>query len=354
MNLNSIIKEVETYVKSELNLSIEKTQLKTYTQDQWTEFCSANKFDSEAEGLFVPISLSAYVNQESSVLISNVFHEYFGHGLFCEHSSIGKDLVDICKRQGNAEAYLMNHVDRRTQYSGLCRQNINNYEGFAVWLESLLCKETGNIDIWKQKKENKISSRYLQLLDYFQEEEQRLTRFGFLAQMGFPKIYASEQIVDTIRHIYGNHFTDVQFIILYGSQHPESDIDLFIVANNPMQFTKGWLDIYEVSEDRFNNLINNLDISVTDPLFSGQVIYGNENLVEETKKYLLTAPITEKAIRYNAARSEEQKKLLSQIEEYPEEKKACLSYIESFKKNSIALEKETKVFTLNQLNQSLF
>lgn len=44
-------------------------------------FCKANYFEPKSEGIYVPISNIAFVNFEYAHLITNAFHEFFGHGI---------------------------------------------------------------------------------------------------------------------------------------------------------------------------------------------------------------------------------------------------------------------------------
>ncbi len=168
--LDSLLQEASDFIEEEFGLETGECGLKLYSAENWSRFCEVNGFDEKSEGIYVPKSHTAYAKTDSDVLISNIFHEYFGHGLFCEYSSIGKKLVEIEQEGGDAHSYL--------------QQNIDNYEGFALWMEALLCEETGNSDVWERKKE-RLSQEDVMLFQHFREAEQRLTRYGFFAQMGF-------------------------------------------------------------------------------------------------------------------------------------------------------------------------
>lgn len=346
-SLDSILSEASEFISSEFGLQLEKSQLKPYSPEDWQTFCQANNFDTESGGLYVPNSYSAYVGVDSPALISNIFHEFFGHGLFCEYSQIGKKLASMSGE--DADAFLYGVVDPRIQPLGLCSRNIGNYEGFALWLESLLCKETGNAAAWELKKE-RLPEPYLHLFEYFHEAEQRLTRFGLLSQLGFPKSYDSEKLLQTLEHFYGDSFAEIDFIVLYGSQKPESDIDFFIVSSNPSQdYFNGWLDIYELNRQEFEYLVDHLDISVTDPLFSGTLIYGDENHFQQLKQRIQDLPIIEGAISHNLAEAQKQRDYLPLFENMPRERKSCISYIKSLTRNAEELRKGNKLLTLQGL-----
>jgi len=81
-----------------------------------------------------------------------------------------------------------------------------------------------------------------------------------MSQLGFPKYYDSHKILNLIERFYNSSFHNIEFIILYGSQKPESDIDLFIVSKNKSKnYFNGWLDVYEVNILEFQDKINKLE-----------------------------------------------------------------------------------------------
>ena len=96
-------------------------------------------------------------------------------------------------------------IHTKEQLFGTTQYNIYNYEGFAIWLEALLCNETGNKDIWNLK-EAKLTDEQKGIYSYFLEQEKSLTRFGLMSQMGFPKYYDSKKILDVAKLIYGKAF----------------------------------------------------------------------------------------------------------------------------------------------------
>ncbi|MEM2121049.1 MAG: nucleotidyltransferase domain-containing protein [Candidatus Woesearchaeota archaeon] len=347
-SINFILKDASSFIQSEFNLRLQKSKLKIYDTNNWQEFCSINGFNVNSEGLYVPISYSAYVKIDSPVFISNVFHEFYGHGLFCEHSKIGQKLVDILIK-GKDEKPFFGEVNTTEQLFGIAKSSIDNYEGFAIWLEALICEETGNSKIWELKKE-RLPNYFISLFEYFKDAEQRLSRFGFMSQLGFPKFYDKEKILEVLKRLYSSYFYNIEFIILYGSQKPESDIDLFVVSkNSSLNYYNGWLDIYEVNKEEFNYLCDKLDISVTDPIFSGKLIYGDKNYFEQIKQKILEQPITQEAIAHNIAEAEKLKELLNLISENDKRRKDCLSYIKSYSKNAEQLALGNKPLTLKNL-----
>ncbi len=350
-SIDSLIRDASSFIHSEFNLQLRKSQLKPYSPKKWQKFCKVNDFDVNSEGLYVPASYSAYVRTNSPFLTPNIFHELYGHGLFVEHSQIGKKLTEIIQNNGDEKSFMFDEINPQEQLFGIAKHNIHNYEGFAVWLEALLCEETENSKIWQLKKD-RLPDDFLSLFEYFQDIEQKLSRFGFISQLGFPKFYDENKVLDAIKRLYTSAFDNIDFIVLYGSQKPQSDIDLFIVSNNSsINYFNGWLDIYELNRQEFNQQSTNLDISVTDPILTGKLIYGDKNYFERLKQKIKNQPITKEAINHNKKETEKQEKYLPHLSDHDKRKNDCLSYIDSFSKNFEQLNLGNKPLTLSNLKQ---
>ena len=125
--LDSLLQDASAFIEEEFGLGVDESGLKLYSAENWSRFCEVNDFDAESEGIYVPKSLTAYAKVDSEELVSNIFHEYFGHGLFCEYSSIGKKLVEIEQEGGDAHSYLYGEINQVTQPLGLMGRNIGNY-----------------------------------------------------------------------------------------------------------------------------------------------------------------------------------------------------------------------------------
>jgi predicted nucleotidyltransferase len=350
-SLDLLLTGASSFVTSEFGFDIKKSKLKPYSFENWQEFCQTNNFDMNSSGIYVPASFSAYVRTDSSFLTSNIFHELYGHGLFVEHSQIGKKLTELIQNNGDEKSFMFDKINSQEQMFGIAKHNIHNYEGFAVWLEALLCQETENSKVWISKK-NGLRGDYAQLFEFFEDAESRLSRFGLISQMGFPKHYDENKVLDVVKKLYGSNFGNVDFVVLYGSQKPESDIDLCIVSSNSSnQYFNGWLDIAELNREDFQNRRDNLDIALTDAMFSGKLIFGDENTFNQYKKTILEKPISQKIIEYNKRKSNLQKEYLSSYQNNNRMKKLCLSYIQSFSQNAEQLSLGNKPLTLTNLKQ---
>lgn len=146
--------------------------------------------------------------------------------------------------------------------------------------------------------------------------------------MGFPKHYDDDKVLDVIKKLYDSSFNNVDFVIMYGSQKPESDIDLCIVSNNPSnQYFNGWLDIAELNREDFQNRRDNLDIALTDAMFSGKLIYGDEKQFVQDKQKVIDTSISKKIIEYNRKKSDLQQDYLAGYQDDDRMKKLCLSSV---------------------------
>lgn len=349
-NLNSLLKDASTFVSSEFGFDIEKSELKPYSADNWQRFCESNGFDLNSSGIYVPKSHSAYVRVDSPFLTTNVFHELYGHGLFVEHSQIGKKLTEIIKEEGDEQSFMFDKVNQKEQLFGITERNIHNYEGFATWFEALLCNETNNSNVWEAKKQA-LREDYTKLFEIFEDAEHKLGRFGLISQIGLPKYYDEDKVLDVVKKMYGSTFNSVDFVLLYGSQKPESDIDLCIVSNNESnQYFNGWLDIAELNQEDFKYRLRNLDIALTDAMMTGKLIHGDKNSFHKLKQRIQDEPITKEIIAYNQAKSDLQKEYYEGYIDDERMKKLCLSYSDSYAKNAEQLNLGNKPLTLANIN----
>lgn len=348
-SIDALVSEAHSFIREEFGIDIEKSKLKMLSPSKWVHFCEANGFDAGCNGLYVPSSYSSYVNEKSQDLTSDILHEFFGHGLFCEKSKLGKSLVEISGDRNKTNKFLFGAITQTGQQIGLCSKNIFNYEGFAMWCEALLCDETGNSMEWQQKI-GRLPDFYKNLFGFFRDAEQKMSRYGLLWQMGFPRIYDNNKLIEAIRCFYGPYFPNIDMIILYGSRKPESDIDLFIVSNNrSINYFNGWLDIYELNRYEFQGLADNLDISVTDPIFSGELIYGDSSYLTRIKCEMELKEISPSMISHNQIRAYEQECLSVLAPERSREQISCKRYAKTYEMNSRQLLAGNKYMTKHLL-----
>jgi len=315
--LEQVIKEAHEYIDNQFKFNIKESQIKLYDEKHWQEFCRENDFAASSFGMYIPPTKTAYLLSTNHFLNCNALHELYGHGLYVENIS---------------------PQDPLTLPS-------STTEGFALFLEDLLSNVTDILPLWEEKQQV-ISKNDIELLERYKYGYKTMTQLGFFGELGLPKYYNNNDIVDTLKHILKPIVDRSFFIVLYGSKKPKSDIDLFIVSDidGIKDFHNHWLDIYEIGFEELSYRIPHLDISVTDPFFTGELIHGDELLFDEMKRLITDMPITQEAIIYNMEKNKEQKKIYPTLNN-PRDRKASLGYIRSYDKQARLLSQGCKNYT---------
>ena len=73
----------------------EQTSLQQIPKTQWNGFATQRGLNSNSFGIYLPRNQTAIIRRENPL---SLFHEYFGHGLYCEQNLTGRKLVDLEKR----------------------------------------------------------------------------------------------------------------------------------------------------------------------------------------------------------------------------------------------------------------
>ena len=367
MDLTNLVLESEEALLSEFSIKPERSNYCIHSDNEWQAFLINTGSHPDSHGVYFPRDLSAHLKKSSEFLPINLLHEYFGHGLFCEHSTIGQRIVSLEQDLAETEKEMLNlaelpeqhhfQVDetnpnfqrykkQREELQQFFSQNVHNYEGFAMWLEHFLSKATNQAGLFEQKMDKLVHPGYKKLFEQFHNFSEQYGNFILIAQLGFPKYYDDDTIIETLRKIYKGDFDSIELVILYGSQKPYSDIDLFVVSDRIQSGYNHWLDVYARTPQEFKVDLANLSIAVTDPLFSGRIIIGDSEYQTQLKQKVLNQPITKEAIQYNIAQSEEQARIALMYPEDSKERKIAENYQESFRRNAEELQKGNKILTL--------
>ena len=257
----------------EKNVEPKETELSVVQQDNW----DAHRVDAK-HAYFDPHRNLALVCEDSPYLLPDVFHEFLGHGSHFEHT-----------RQG-----------ARLKHSK-SQQAIRSAEISAAGIEYQYAQQTGVDDVYSSKK-NALEEerRHIQ-----EATETKIDERGFkpfLWDQGYPKHYSSDNLYDTITPFLKD---DLSLALHYGSGKPRSDVDLFLIGQT-QYYERDWLDIYQVPERKVTDLIDNLDISVLDPLFTGTLIHGDKRELERLKKRAKNKSIQPAAVHHNERRAHQQ------------------------------------------------
>jgi len=362
--ITQIVKETSKYYQQLLGFAPRRTKLEILTKGEWVDFCNRHNFDYNLEGVFLPRNLTAYLLQDSENLILNLFHEFFGHGLFCEYSKQGKLLEKLEKRLkrdekrefGEKRFSLQELRDFRQQnliFRHLQQERergLNLYETFAIWTEHYLSGLFGMTGRFKRK-DTDISNGTRENLEKLLNFQKKFGEFALFYEAGMPKYYDIKKIRLLLEEIFKEKSKDSKLILLYGSRKPYSDIDLLVVSKGIENFSNEWLDIYSVTPEQFEYSVSVFDVSITDPLLTGELVLGNKDYLEQKRKQLQEQPITKEAIYYNLIKSKQQRILGREYQRNSNEYKKGLSYSETYRRNTLLLSQGKRKLTRNLLIQ---
>lgn len=345
---------INAFLKEKFNIKVEKSTVNAYSKEEWVRFCNARNLVN-AEGIYIPRNHSAHILLETEFMEQNFFHEYYGHGLYIEHSANGKELHSLEKKLMEEEianikdmAELESFRENNTTYNELkefCKENLSMYEGFAMWMEYYLSGLTGSLDRFEKKFMLMDDGRRL-LCQRFIDYSMDYGEHALLYSCGFPKHYNAEIIEDILGRMFRKEAIDLALI--YGSRKPDSDIDIFMVSEMPCCYFE-WLDIYSVSRETFDDLVNKLDISITDALFSGAFVMGEKEILENAKSKVLKKKISKDDILFHRKHAIKAKHLAMKYPETAKEHKSAMRHHSSYLANADELEQGKKPLTLKNL-----
>jgi len=294
-----LINDINNHFFNKFKFQIEKSVLKQYDAKSWQKFCRQLELN-DAEGAYLLCDYSAHLLAETKYFHQNLYHEYFGHGLFVEHSLIGKKLKNLETRAIiETESFDSDKDYACQELSGYFNNYQEFFEGFALWIEYYLSRFNHELETFNDKF-SRLNRKKQLLLEKFRLYEEKYNDYSLVYSCALPKHYNPE-ILETILH---NIFekNSIKFALVYGSRKPYSDIDIFMVSNNKPLFL-GWLDVYSVDNEHFTYLTNMLDIYVTEALFTGTFITGDRNYYNKVKAKILDLNITTEQINFNLKQS---------------------------------------------------
>jgi hypothetical protein len=341
----------------------EQTSLQFIPKQNWEVLCQTRGINPSRLGFFLPRNQTAVIQGKNHLTL---FHEYFGHGMYCEQSLMGKRLVDLEKKllkeeekEFQGKNFTLNEINLFRQKNELFKE-LNNfikrnnpqYESFAIWTEYFLSKKLGLRENFEKKYKflSEQNKKTVEGIFNFSEQYGDLATFY---NFGLSRQTNPKRARTLLKEIYGGNLKNIQFALLYGSRNPFKDIDIFAVSEGLSEIDSSWLDVRVYSNSELEKGITMLDVSITDPLLTGEIIFGDKKYFELCKRKLLNQPITEQAIKYNFDRSEEQKRLVSSLP-----KDECdkilrgLDYSNTFGLNALSLKKGERLLTKKSLLSS--
>jgi len=200
--IHELLKRADTFILSEFHIKFhtEKKRIHLYNDSEWADYKNSN-YDSNRHP---PASI--YDNETDQIHVcferkyykSNIFHEIYGHRFFFTRSDYGKLYLKIMTK---IKSGLLSDSEAVKKYPKILNygfqfkyiKNSCNGEGFAVWMEGLLCNEfkldflftDKLIEYTKIRINNKYPYTYFDVYNKFIEEEKILTRLGIMKKLGF-------------------------------------------------------------------------------------------------------------------------------------------------------------------------
>jgi len=330
----------------------EKTSLEQIPETQWEEFYHSRGQPSNKLGIYLPRNQTAIIKEKNPLIL---FHEYFGHGLYCEQNLTGRKLVALEKRLLKEEKqkfqnkkFTLDDIQRFRQQNQTFQElesfRQENLGKFAIWTEYLLSGEFGLKDDFGGKYDSfdKESREIVDSIINFSETYGNLATFYAFE---LKRIQNKNRLLRLCKDIYGKKLDRTRLILHFGSGKPFSDIDLFIVSNNIPSTYDPWLDVRAYKLEDIEKNIRFLNPMVTDPIMVGGLIFGDNNYLEELRRKILAQPITEEAIRFNLKEYgvEKRRSKDSSLGEYLQNKNFRSAKI--FLTNSLVLKNGDKVLT---------
>ncbi len=172
--LTSLIEQGNQAVNDKFGIIPIKSTYSLYQDSDWFTFCINRNENPVRESLYLPRTYSAHLKDKTNFLEIYLLHEYFGHGLFCEYSKIGKKIVKFEQELAeleklmlgvdklpqnkkititNENPYFYDYKKLREEYQQFFNHHFIYYEGFAFWMQYNLSEKLDLIEKWEKLKQ---------------------------------------------------------------------------------------------------------------------------------------------------------------------------------------------------------
>lgn len=293
-----------------LGYAPEQTSLQQIPEFQWNEFAQSRGLNSNSSGIYFPRNQTAIIREENPL---NLFHEYLGHGLYCEQNLTGRRLVDLErtlleqeKKEFSSGRFSLEDLQKFRKQNqtfqeleNFRQENLGKYELFAIWTEYLL---SGEHDLRKdfERKYDSLEKQEKEAVDSVINFSKNYGNLATMYTQGMARRTTPERVRRLLDDIYGDKLNNVRFALLYGSKKEFSDIDIFMMGRGkPNEAHSEWLDVKYKSHKEFKKGLKNFDVRILNPLMNGELIFGDRNYFERQKQKVLFQPITKEAIKHN-------------------------------------------------------
>lgn len=350
MESKETLQLINSFYNNLLGYSINQTSLEIIKNREWNKFAIQKGLDPNSSGIYFPRNQTSFVKEGCPL---SLFHEYFGHGIYCEYSQNGQELVNLEKKlleqekqEFQSKKFTMEDVkkfrERSDNFNELIKfknKHLMQYESFAVWTEYLLSKKFNLLDEFQKK--------YA-----FDSSINLSNNCGDLAvfyNFGLKKIQDEKRILNLSKDLFKNSLDKTRLIMHFGSAKEFSDIDLFVLSNSVKSFYSFWIDVIAYDFNTIEEKIKLLDPKVTSPLLSGKFILGEKPYLENLNKKIFSQPITQEAIDYSLNKADYHKKKYfdSSLGKYTQNKNLRSSKV--YLTNALALKEGKKILTFAEL-----
>jgi len=357
--LRNLLETSNSFYQDLLGYKPEQTQLEIISKNKLDELVSQKGFNPNSSGIYLPRNQTAII-QEGNLL--SLFHEYFGHGLYCEQSLTGRELVDLERRLlkeekefFNEKKFIKEDLDNFRKENGTFKylinfkeNNLEIYEGFAIFTEYFLSKNFGLKNLFEEKYE-KLNGNFEKYVNDMISFNNGLGDLATFYAFGLNKIQDQKRLLRLAHDIFGRKLERTRLVLHFGSGKPFSDIDLFIVSSDVPSTYDPWLDVRAYKHQDMTGGIKVLNPMITDPIIVGRLVFGDEDYLEELRRKILVQPITEEAIRFNLREYETEKKRSKDESLGKHLQDKNLRSAKTFLTNSLALKNGHKLLTVKEL-----
>lgn len=332
-----------------------ETSLQKVPESKWKKFTTKIGVNLDSQGVYLPRNQTAIIREKNPL---SLFHEYFGHGLYCEQSLIGRKLVELEKKLLEEEKqefqnrnFTLDNIKKfrknnKTfqELSEFQEQNLVQYELFAIWTEYLL-SEKQNLKENFGRKYDSLHNKDKELVDSLINFSKTYGNLATFYAFELRRIQDKKRLLRLCKDVYGNKLYRTRLILHFGSGKHFSDIDLFIVSSDIPSTYDPWLDVRAYKQQDITMGINVLNPMITDPIIAGKLVFGDEDYLESLKRKIISQQITEEAIKFNLKEYEIEKRRSKDksLGGYLQDKNLRSAKI--FLTNALALKNGNKILT---------
>ncbi len=333
----------------------EQTSLQQIPENQWDKFTEQRGLNSNSSGIYLLRNQTAVIRNQNPL---SLFHEYFGHGLYCEQNLTGRKLVDLEKRlleeekqEFSSRRFNLEDLQRFRQgnqtfqeLENFRQENLGKYELFAIWTEYLLSGQNNSREDFERKYDS-LSRQHREEIDNIINFNETFGNLATFYAQGMARKTTPERVRKLLEDVYKDKLKDVRFALLYGSKKEFSDIDVFMVGDNPQEFHSNFLDTKMQSLRDLQKGIKDFDVRIIIPLINGKFILGDRNYFEQSRQRILSQPISEDAIKHNLKWSSRMQRLRDENLEDDFLKNKFEGYSQTYLANALALRQGIRLFT---------